>query len=78
MLFDLSKLFIQSLLTRHNKDLKPALQVLRHPQAPHTRGFLLGVPDQFPPQCPCVNGAHGWRDMRAHRVSPIRRVRGVP
>jgi hypothetical protein len=43
MLIDLSKLFIQSLLTRQYKDLKPDQQALRRPQAPHHAGlFALG------------------------------------
>ena len=62
---------------RHCKDLQPALQVFRQAQAPHTRGFLLGIPDQVPPQCPGVNGAHGWRETQVHRMQAIRRVREV-
>ena len=43
MLLDLSKLFVQLLLPRQNKDLKPAQQALRQPQAPHHAGlFAMG------------------------------------
>jgi hypothetical protein len=40
MFFDLSKLFIQALLRRQYKDLKPAQQALRQPQAPHHAGLF--------------------------------------
>lgn len=41
MLLDLSKLFIQLLLPRQYKGLKPAKQSLRQPQAPHHAGRFL-------------------------------------
>ena len=64
----LRRFVMKHVLLRQYKDLQPAQQALRQPQAPHTRGFLLGVPDQVPPQCPGVNSAHGWREIPVHPV----------
>jgi len=40
MLIDLSKLFIQSLLTRQNKTFEPAQRASRAPRAPHHAGHF--------------------------------------